>query len=145
MGQLITADGYLPTMTGDAMAKVRALEDRVLQAPQVEIRIDHQLHAGVYSRTAFVPGGVVMTGAEITIDTQLIIVGDVTVYRGDSAVRLSGFNLLLADAGRKTAFLAHEDTAITMLFATNATSVEDAENEFTNEVHRLQSRQHIGE
>lgn len=140
MGQLI-AQHVLTTMNSDAMSRVRALEVEIERAPQVQIRIDHWLHAGVYARTAYVPAGVVMTGAEIKCETLLMIQGDVSIFRGTDTVRLSGFNTLQAEAGRKTAFLAHMDTMITMIFATNAATLEDAENEFTDESHRLQSRQ----
>ena len=145
MGELIATEHYLPTMPDEALAKVRALEAEIERAPQVEIAIDDWLHAGVYARTAYLPAGIVMTGAEIKCATLLMITGDVIVFRGSDAVRLSGSHTIKAEAGRKSVFVAHADTTITMIFATNAATVEEAENEFTNEAHRLQSRKAMGD
>lgn len=145
MGELIAAEHYLPAMPKDALAKVKAFEEAIERAPQVQIVIDDWLHAGVYARTAYLPEGVVMTGAEIKCATLLMLTGDVTVFRGTDSVRLTGSNTIKAEAGRKSAFFAHADTTITMIFATNAATVEEAENEFTNEAHRLQSRKTMGD
>jgi len=102
--------------------------------------IEHSLHAGLYARTARIPAGVVVTGAEIKLATVLVLSGDATVYTGDGEIRLTGYHVIEASAGRKSAFLAHADTALTMLFASQARSVDEAEREFTNEFDALASR-----
>jgi hypothetical protein len=48
--------------------------------------------------------------------------------------------VLPAAAGRKQAFLAQADSHITMIFATAARSVAEAEREFTDEADNLVSR-----
>lgn len=120
---------------------VKAFEDYALQFPQVTIDTSHTFHAGVYTRTIFIPEGVVMTGALIKIPTTLIIYGDVTVTVGDGSMRLTGYNVISASSGRKQIFYAHTDTHLSMIFATSCTTIEDAENEFTDESDRLQTRQ----
>lgn len=120
---------------------VRDFEEFVLQLPQVTIETSHLFHAGTYTRTVLIPEGVVMTGALIKIPTTLIISGDVTVTVGDGCMRLSGYNVISASSGRKQIFHAHTDTYLSMIFATNCTNIEDAENEFTDESDRLQTRQ----
>lgn len=123
-----------------AIQAVRALESALLASPQVHMPIEHSLHAGLYARTARIPAGVVVTGAEIKLATVLVLSGDATVYTGDGEIRLTGYHVIEASAGRKSAFLAHADTALTMLFASQARSVDEAEREFTDECDALASR-----
>jgi len=130
----------LPPMSADSVAAVRELEDASLQLPQVPIATEHAFHAGVYARTIMVPAGVVLTGVQIQVPTILIVSGDVDVLGDAGPVRLTGYHVTLGQPGRKQAFYAYADTWLTMLFATAATTVEEAENEFTAEPERLGSR-----
>lgn len=130
----------IPSMTQEQISKVSRLEDEMRSMPQVDIPISHQIHGGVYSRTAYIPAGVMFTGTLIKIPTTIVICGDLTVYIGDQTERLTGYHVLAADAGRKQAFVSHSDSFITMLFPTDAETAEEAESEFTDEVDELQSR-----
>lgn len=107
---------------------------------QVDIPVDHFLHAGLYQRTIMIPAGIVLTGALIKIQTLLIVQGDAIVYVEGGPLELHGYHVLPAEAGRKQAFVALTDTHLTMVFPTAAGTVEDAEREFTNEYERLQNR-----
>ena len=130
----------LNSMSTEAVAAVTALEDEVLKLPQVEIETEHAFHAGTYARTIKIPAGVVLTGAVIKIPTLLVFNGDAVVYRDDGPVRVTGHHVFLGAAGRKQAFLAIGDTFLTMVFATNAATIEEAEAEFTDDAARLMSR-----
>lgn len=130
----------IPAMTESAIGKVRDLEKLRLGMPQVAIRTDHVIHAGLYARTVFVPAGVMITGVLVKIDTVLIVEGDVSVYLGGAPLRLTGYNVLMAEANRKQAFVAISDVHLTMMFKTNAKTVTEAEREFTDEVDLLLSR-----
>lgn len=130
----------IPAMSDSSVSRVVALEDKLLELPQIEAATDHVLHAGIYARTITLPEGGVVIGALIKIDTTVIISGDVTVFVGDEPFKLCGYNVLPAMAGRKTAILAHTEAQITMLFATSVTTIEEAEEEFTNETEKLGSR-----
>lgn len=132
-----------PAMADEAVGKVRALEAQVLEAPQVDIETWHVLHAGMYARTILIPAGVVLTGALITLATLLVFNGHASVFIGDGEVELRGHHVIPASAGRKQAFIAHADTWLTMLFPTSATTVEQAEAEFTDEADRLMSRRGV--
>jgi len=124
-----------------AIDQVRRLEAVARGLPQVAIETHHVLHAGLYARTVRVPAGVVITGVLVKIATLLVIDGDVLVHVDDDApLRLQGHHVLPAAAGRKQAFLALADTHITMIFASGAASVAEAEAEFTDEVENLVSR-----
>lgn len=137
----VIPDGHgIRTMSAGAIDMVRRLEAEVLKAPQVEMVTRHVLHAGMYLRTITLPAGCVMTGVLVKIATALIVSGDATVYTEDGPERLRGYNVLPAAAGRKQAFLAHAETHITMAFPTSATTVQQAEEEFTDEYHLLASR-----
>lgn len=126
-----------------SLEKLRKLETEVLKLPQVSIETKHAFHANMYARTCKVPAGVLMTGALIKIATLLVIEGDCIVYVDDHPVRMNGYNVLSASAGRKQAFLALKDTYITMIFPTKAATVEEAEDEFTDEAGNLQTRRDI--
>ena len=127
-------------MTPEAIDKVRHLEARTAELEQVEIPTDHVLHGGMYARTIKIPAGVLLTGAHIKRTTMLVISGHVTVFVGEGSIEIAGYQVLPASAGRKQAFLAHTDTFVTMLFPSEAATVEAAENEFTDEADRLLSR-----
>lgn len=133
----------LGQMSADAVSQVRALENMAAQLPQANIETEHVLHAGTYVRTIIVPAGVFITGALIQIPTVVIVSGDADVFTGSESVRLSGYHVLPAEAGRKQAFLAHSETRITMIFATDAQSVAQAEDQFTAESDRLLSRKQL--
>jgi hypothetical protein len=131
----------LVDMSDLAIHKITELESELIKAPQVPIDTKHNFHAGVYARTIMIPRGVALTGALIKIPTLLIIQGNCIVTMGETSEVVQGYNVIPASLNRKTAYYAYDDTFITMLFATDASSVEEAENEFTDEVDRLMSRQ----
>lgn len=123
------------------VSRVEQLEAQLRELPQVEIRTQHVIHAGMYARTIKIPAGVALVGARIKRATMLLVSGDVVVS-GDNqpAFRVTGHAILPASAGRKNAWYAHDDTELTMLFPTSARTVEDAEREFTDDVELLMSR-----
>jgi hypothetical protein len=87
-----------------------------------------------------VPAGYVITGAPVKIETLLTIVGDCIIGLDGNEVRVTGFAKIRAAAHRMGVFTAVTDTFISMSFATTATTVEEAEAQFTDEAHRLASR-----
>lgn len=133
----------MPAMSEQAIDNVRSLEQAILERRQRAIPTEHVLHGGMYYRTICIPAGVVITGAEIKVATVLIVVGDVTVFVGDSEFRVSGHERVPASAGRKVGFYAHADTWLTMIFPTGAKTVEEAESQFTDEAERLWSRRGV--
>lgn len=122
------------------IAAVCELEAASLKRPQVEIITSHVLHAGVYARSIVIPAGTLLTGAIIKCATLLIIQGEVMIYLDGGGVEFSGYNVLPAAPYRKMAIVAKTDTNMTMLFATGATTIAEAEEAFTDEVDTLISR-----
>lgn len=122
-----------------AVDNVRRLEAASLRdMPQVRLPVEHFIHAGVYVRTVQIPPEGMITGVEIKIPTIVIVSGTVIVY--PSSMLLDGYRVLPAGAGRKQAFFSPTGAHLTMLFATQAKTVEEAEAEFTEEPHMLQTR-----
>jgi hypothetical protein len=135
---------HIAPMGDVAIENVRRLENLAREMPQVAISTDHTLHAGMYARTVFVPAGVMITGVMIKIATLLIVHGDVVVYVEGGPMQLRGYTVLPASAGRKQAFVAQTDAWLTMVFPTDAKTVEEAERQFTDEIDRLSSRRDAG-
>lgn len=116
---------------------LRSLDASMLALPQVEIPIDHLIHAGMYARTAHIEADQIVSGVVLSRATVLVLHGDVTVFTGNGAVRLTGFHVLPGSAGRKQLFRTHAETHLTMVLPSRAQSVDEAEHEFTNEPELL--------
>ena len=122
------------------MRKIMEFEEALLMLPQEKFPMHHLIHGGMYARSMTLKKGSVITGAKAKLPSILIVSGDVLVYVGNDAKRLVGYNVLSGSAGRKQAFVALEDTELTAIFRSEAKSVEEAEEEFTDDHERLGSR-----
>lgn len=134
------AERKISTMSVEEVNQVRMLENELLSMPQVKIATSHILHAGMYARTITVPAGIVLTGSLMKIPTLLIIQGEFLLFAGDKTISLNGYNTFTGGANRKQAGVAVTDTHVTMIFATDAKTIADAEAEFTDETDLLFSR-----
>lgn len=127
-------------MTSNDVAIARVLCSEIAKEEQVLLKVEQVLHSGVYYRTVFIPAGYMFGGANIIIDTTVIINGNINIYIGSKVQNYNGYNIITASANRKQVGYAIEDTYMTMCFRTDAKTVEEAEEEFTNEVDKLQTR-----
>lgn len=127
-------------MSAGQIANVAAFEQQVLACPQVAIHTHHVLHAGMYARTILLPPDVYLTGALVKVPTLLLVSGDCLVWRGADTMHITGSVVLPASADRKQAFRTYQETTVTMVFPTNATTVEQAEEAFTDDTDMLASR-----
>lgn len=132
--------GQIATMQQEAIDKIRAVEAKMKELPQIDIATKHLIHAGIYSRTVVIPGGAAITGVLVKRSTILNITGDVIVYTGGEPIHFLGNNVVACSPNRKQAFMALDETTLTMSFATDAKTVEEAEAEFTDETDLLVSR-----
>lgn len=139
MNLALTSDIRIAPATDQAIEGVRAVEEASMQLPQIEIVTHHVLHGGMYARTIRIPIGAIITGVLIKIPTMLILSGDVTIF-SDEKIRLTGYGVIPGSAHRKQIFIAHADTDLTMIFPSDAKTVEEAEAQFTDEVDLLVSR-----
>lgn len=140
MTNVVVATNRIAPMSDEAIDKVRQLEARLQSLHQLILTTDHVIHGGMYSRSLFMPMGSVLTGVLIKVPTILVISGHVTIWLDNDRTEVNGYQVFACSPKRKQAFAFHGDTHMTMLFATHSTTVEEAENEFTNEPDRLMSR-----
>lgn len=94
----------------------------------------------MYARTIRIPAGVVLTGALVKIPTLLVVHGEADVLTGDGWASISGFGVLAGAALRKQIFVTRSAVEMTMVFPTQAATVDEAEREFTDEWESLMSR-----
>lgn len=140
---LVVQQGMVQASSPAMLSKVREAEARLQELPQLAIETWHTLHGGMYARTIVIAAGTALTGAELDKATILIFDGDATFNAGgadEDGIRLQGRHVLAASSGRKQLFYAHADTALTMVFATYAKTVQEVEAEMTHEHERLASR-----
>lgn len=130
----------IPATSPETVGKVRLLEDKIRDHEQIEFTTEHVFHAGMYVRTVRIPAGVMFTSVLIKCPTVLILNGTCDVLVGDMGVRLEGYNVIACAAGRKTVYLTRAAVELTMMFASNAKTVEEAEAEFTDEAEMLLSQ-----
>jgi hypothetical protein len=122
------------------MALLSSIEKELEAIGDEEIPVEQGIHAGCYIRTSFLRKGMTGVGALIQIPTVLIVTGHVVINSGNRMLEIKGHRVLKGEAHRKQVVTALEDSYLTMVFATKAERVDEAEEEFTAEAERLQSR-----
>lgn len=127
----------IPAMSLENIEKVSSLENEALKLEQIDIETSHTFHAGMYARTVKIPAGTTITGALIKIPTILIISGNAVMFVDGEAKKVIGYHVYSASENRKQVFVAIEDSFLTMIFTTKSTSIESAEQEFTDEFNML--------
>ena len=138
---LMLIDKTLPPTTPEIMEKIALVEARIRPHENtLRVEMEHSLHAGMYARTCRLAAYQVITSVLIKIPTLLIVNGDCIVLAGDEWKELRGYNVLNAPAGRKQIYVTRGETEITMIFPSNAKTVEEAEDEFSDESANLLSR-----
>src|SRR5437899_3175222 len=104
----IVAHKYISVMDAPSIAKVEALTRELLKMPQGQYHTNHVIHGGMYTRTLVTPPATLITGALIKVPTVLITHGEITIYVGNGTIRLSGYNVIPASAGRRQAVFSHD-------------------------------------
>lgn len=140
VGQPSAKPLHIASMALMAVGTVRMVETFMRGHEQTTLPVRHVLHAGLYARSVTVPAGVMITGALVKIPTVLIVSGDCGIWLGNEFLRVKGYRVFSAGAHRKQIFIAKSDTDLTMCFPTDAKTVREAEEQFTDEAHLLQNR-----
>lgn len=140
---LIQKNIEISSMDENSINNVCDFQKFLLGYPQVSLDTNHVLHGGMYARTLTIPQGTVVGGALVKVPTILIVQGNCRFYDGNSTIELFGYNVIPASAHRKQIVYACENVMVTMIFSTNATTVEEAEIEFTDEVSSLMSNNNL--
>lgn len=126
--------------TQASLDKIRLIHEAILQFEQVPIVTSHLLHGGLYARSIHLDPETRMVGSLIKQPTVLIVSGETAILIGDRLVELTGYNVLPGCAGRKQVFLTRGPVDMTMIYATSARTVEEAEDEVFAEAGQLLSR-----
>jgi quercetin dioxygenase-like cupin family protein len=114
--------------TEDKYAKVEALQAEMLKMPQFEPPTEHTFHGGMYCRQVSIPAGCTIVGKKHKQDHFFMVMsGVVCIVDGDEAQTINAPALLKSLAGVKRAIHALTDTVFMTFHATNAVTVEQAE------------------
>lgn len=146
MNEITQLETGFAAMSREDIQKIRsireALKEELVANPDAEVEIpcEQHLHAGFYSRTIFIPKDTVAVGVTILKDTQLVISGHVLMNDGTHVVEIEGYRVLECKAGRAQIARTLKDTYMTMSFATDAKTIREAEDEFTDEPEQLLTR-----
>lgn len=122
------------------LAKLNAIHEWTMQFEQTPIGTEHLIHGGMYARTIRLEPETIMNGSLIKAPTILIVHGRCLVVTGDAAVEIDGYNVFPGCAGRKQTFVTRGVVEMTMLYATSAKTVAEAEDEVFAEADLLMSR-----
>ena len=140
VSDLVIREASIPAVSPEVIERIERYEEKARTFPQIDLVTEHVFHAGMYARTIKVAAGVMFTSVLIKIPTIVIIQGACKVWNGEW-LEISGYNVIPASAGRKMIYVTQSPVQITMLFPSEAKSVEEAELEFTDESELLLSRQ----
>ena len=141
MVRIYAVSNIIPSSTAKSIEKVNSLENTIKDLEQIKLITAHTLHAGVYTRTIIMSPNEVLVGALIKIPTTVIVNGKCMVSDGSNQQLVDGVKTFACMPNRKQAFYSEDYTTITMIFKTNAKTIEEAEEEFTDEAKSLMSRQ----
>jgi hypothetical protein len=140
MSSLAIPHPALPPTAPGMIEKLKDVQAKLLEHPQVDIHTHHVLHGGMYARTITLPPDTVLVGAHVRVPTVVITVGTGWVLVGKDWAQIAGYQVLPASADRKQIFISEGPLIITAIFPTSVKTVEDAEAEFTDEAELLLSR-----
>jgi hypothetical protein len=140
LADLKVIDAAFGPASPEVLKYIERLHHEVLSHPQAEIPTEHVLHGGMYIRTIRLDAGTITVSSLIRLATVLIVNGSTAVIAGDEAVELEGYNVILGSAGRKQVFVTRSAVEMTMMFATSAKTVTEAEDEVFAQADELMSR-----
>lgn len=117
---------------------VLAIEQQMLQMPQVEIQAKMHHAYKVAAREILIPKGTALTGRIHKFSNlNVMAYGDMSVRMEDGTVqRLTGYNLIVSPPGTKRIAYAHEDTLWITVHGTESTDVGAIQAEFTAETEQ---------
>ena len=136
-GEMVPAHTKLAPTNAEAIETVSRFGELLLKLPQIPFITEHMLHGGIYTRTIRLPPFTAIVAVLIKVPTSLIFAGEADIYTNGELVRVRGYSVLPGSAMRKVAAVTYSEFAVSMMFATKAATVEEAEKEFTDEFDLL--------
>jgi len=105
--------------------KVKALEEVLLEVPQVDCPVRHYFAPGIYAREITIPKGTVLTGAvHKTQNLAVLSSGKLQLVTDDGTTIISAPHILTVMPGMKNAAYALEDSVWTNFFPTEETDTD---------------------
>jgi len=109
---------------------ILALEQLMLDQPQVEIEPTHYFADGIYAREIVIPAGTLLTGKiHRTRHLNIVSKGKIAVVTEDGQKIIEAPCTFVAEAGTKRVGFALEDTVWTTIHASQETDLEKLETE----------------
>ncbi len=140
MSNIVEKHNAVPAMTSREIEIATDAEKYIETLDRVECVTHHTIHDGIYSRTLFMPKGSIVAGVIIKCPTTLVLSGKMKVYIGEEVNHIDGYGVIPTMGQRKQVVYAIEDSYATLLFKTDAKTIDEAEQEMTDEYERLLSR-----
>ena len=92
-------------------SKICALEEKMLEQPQVEIKTTHYYAPQIYMRQIFIPRGTLLTGKiHKTEHLNILSQGIMTVWTDEGMKKLKASTVIKSKPGIKRVGYAHEDS-----------------------------------
>ena len=119
---------YSGVLAPSVRKQVEALQAEMLKFPQFEPPTEHMFHGGMYCRQVSIPAGCTIVGKKHKQDHFLMIMsGEVRIVDDGEAQTIQAPMLVKCIAGVKRAIHAVTDTVFMTFHATDAVTVEQAE------------------
>ena len=128
-------------------SKVLDLEGRMLQLPQLDLKVVHHFSNGVYARELHIPAGTILTGAIHKFENlNIMSKGDMTIVTETGPMRVQAPFTVVSPPGTKRVAYAHTDTIWTTVFGTHDKDPEAIVDFFTtrSEAEYLEHRKTLG-
>lgn len=116
----------MPTVQ-ELQHRIVVLEQNILKRPQEDCPMTHWLEGQYYYRSIFIRAGMLITGACHRLEHECVSIGDILVSTDVGMKRLTGYNRLWAEAGKKRIGFALADTVWTTIHWTDQPSLDGIE------------------
>jgi len=109
-------------------SEISALHKRMASVEQVEIRHEETLAYGLYTRTIFIPKGVLLLGKiHKKPCVNIVLSGDISIGTETGELRAQAGYMVTSPAGMQKVGFAHEDTVFVNVFRTDETDITKIE------------------
>lgn len=110
---------------------IDVVENIIANQPQIECPVTHRFTPNMYIREVFIPAGTIVTSEIHKKEHPYVVsMGKITLWDGEGGqlVLSAPYTGITKENTRRVA-LVHEDCIFTTFHVTNATTVEEAEND----------------
>jgi hypothetical protein len=111
---------------------IARVEKHLHTLPKKELEVTHTFIDGIYTRSLFIPKGVILVGKTHLKDcVNIVAKGDITVLTKSGLGRIKAGHIATSKAGIQKLGYAHEDTVFINVFRTDKTNIKEVESEIS--------------